>query len=774
MALPRLLILWLAPLVLAFAATPGAAVAGDPGVEFVVDSCADGQDVMIGDGICANDTDPPGACTLRAALTEANQTPAKDTITLPACEIVLSLDGVNSEDQNADGDLDILESVTIQGTPGQDGPATRIVVPEGRSHRAIDIAALFPRTVELFDLEIRGGSAANDFGVDGQGGVVRATYLPLRIERSVLAEGTAYEGGCLLSRGDLTIEDSVFEGCSSDIDGAAISAQNGAVNPVTVSIESTTIRDASPRPASTTLSGAGLYLERANATLRLSTITDSHASEDGGGVFCTGGSVLVDRSELRSNRADRHGGGLSSDCTTTILDSTLDDNESGLHGGALHLQGEDASLLVDRSTLSNNRADGVGGALWDVTTQTSPSFMSTLRNSTLSGNRAIAQGGAIYKSGSGSGSMSILNATLYGNEASAGQNLANYGGSGEDIHVAASILALPDTNAGASCFSASNGAIVSFGGNIAHDASCGFLEQSDAENTDPEISPLTLFSDERTATHRPLLGSPAIDFVFDSSSCDPVDQRGQPRPTNGFCDSGAVELPDSLERSFAPGDLVRGGARNSGEFQIGTVGATAFSNNWPASQTPEQAIDELGQGHRNYVRLDAGLLVVPQTGSSVARSIQIWTGNDSAELDPASFELWGTNEPITDGPDAFPFSTFTLVASGELDLPLARTTGGSALLRQSTSQRIAFPNTSSFQSYLVLFPTVRDIAMADSIQIGEVALYTPEPSAGLISLVAVVVLGALRRRAPGRARMRRRASPRRAGRNRFHPPGVRV
>ncbi|MCZ6695774.1 MAG: CSLREA domain-containing protein, partial [Acidobacteria bacterium] len=70
---------------------------------FTVDSTADEVDATPGDGICAT---AGGACTLRAAVQEANADIAIDTIDLPAGIYSFSLAGMD-EDIAASGDLDI-------------------------------------------------------------------------------------------------------------------------------------------------------------------------------------------------------------------------------------------------------------------------------------------------------------------------------------------------------------------------------------------------------------------------------------------------------------------------------------------------------------------------------------------------------------------------------------------------------------------------------------------------------------------------------------------
>lgn len=68
---------------------------------FTVDSIEDAHDAAPGDGICASTI---GACTLRAAIEEANATPGQDLIEVPAGHYMLTL-----------GQLEVLDSAFITG-----------------------------------------------------------------------------------------------------------------------------------------------------------------------------------------------------------------------------------------------------------------------------------------------------------------------------------------------------------------------------------------------------------------------------------------------------------------------------------------------------------------------------------------------------------------------------------------------------------------------------------------------------------------------------------
>ena len=198
----------------------------------------------------------------------------------------------------------------------------------------------------------------------------------------------------------------------------------------------------------------------------------------------------------------------------------------------------------------------------------------------------------------------------------------------------------------------------------------------------------------------------------------------------------ALGMTSQLEAQlFSPTDAILGGERVGGQFVVGTAGTVANVNNWPVNESPDHAIDGVGQKYLNFGREDTGFIVTPASGSSVVTRLKFWTANDQEPRDPASFELWGTNADVT-GPGPFALAGFDLIASGPLALPATRNLGGMNDLDSANSQIVSFSNSDSYTSYLVLFPTVKDGGSANSMQIAEVQANIPEPST--LAMVLVV------------------------------------
>jgi hypothetical protein len=108
------------------------------------------------------------------------------------------------------------------------------------------------------------------------------------------------------------------------------------------------------------------------------------------------------------------------------------------------------------------------------------------------------------------------------------------------------------------------------------------------------------------------------------------------------------------------------------------------------------------------------MIITPAAGAKVITSMQITTADDDPNRDPASYQLYGTNSPIVSAENSQGNGeTWTLISEGPLTLPAER----------MVATDIAIANTASYTSYRLVFPTVKDAALANSMQISGVQFF---------------------------------------------------
>lgn len=271
-----------------------------PGVAaiFVVDNATfDLGDIVKGDGICAFFGTAPGACTLRAAIQEANALPGTDLILLPAGTYVLSL--VGQDDDATYGDLDVTGAVGIFGA----GPGESVVDADGVD-RIFDI--LTPVSVSVWGVTLTGGNTADVGGavrvvpegasltlgncriygnMANSGGAVHS-FGATTIERCSFSANRAQtgtitnpDGGAIWSHGTLDVDSSSFSSNVADGFGGAIVLYNA----IGATIVASTISGNSP-------SG----IDALNTTFSLESTTVAFHSESGlDATACCGNSALV-------------------------------------------------------------------------------------------------------------------------------------------------------------------------------------------------------------------------------------------------------------------------------------------------------------------------------------------------------------------------------------------------------------------------------------------------------------------------------------------------
>jgi autotransporter-associated beta strand protein len=194
------------------------------------------------------------------------------------------------------------------------------------------------------------------------------------------------------------------------------------------------------------------------------------------------------------------------------------------------------------------------------------------------------------------------------------------------------------------------------------------------------------------------------------------------------CASAPSAEAASIFAGVPLGDQILGGQLVGTNFNIGFAGTAGGVNNWPGAESPDHVIDNVNFKYLNFAETNTGFLVNPVFNGgngSVVTSMQLWVANDAADRDPASYTVYGTNTAQNFANTVFDVTQFSQISTGTLALPAARPgTGNDASpLNNAFSQTVNFANSTAYKYYLVIFPTVRNGAGANSMQIGEVQFF---------------------------------------------------
>lgn len=175
---------------------------------------------------------------------------------------------------------------------------------------------------------------------------------------------------------------------------------------------------------------------------------------------------------------------------------------------------------------------------------------------------------------------------------------------------------------------------------------------------------------------------------------------------------------------------------------VAVDGIKADDSRYPGGENPPKAIDDnSGTKYLNFGKEQAGLIVTNSQGQADVNWMRLTTANDATNRDPASYELYGTNDPIqsVDNSDGLGGEVWTLISSGPLSLPLAR---------MDSTTIVPINASALYNSFKLIFPTLRNAPATSSMQIANVQFYVvPEPSTVvLVAMGGLAVVVARRRR----------------------------
>jgi CSLREA domain-containing protein len=172
-------------------------------LEFVVNATVDRPDINPGNGSCNPEGLLPPACSLRAAIMEANAHPGEHVITLfdGGAKYLITRDGDEFEDQALTGDLDIHGHITILSFD-----ETRPMISGGFIDRVFDIMP--GATLIIDNVDVGGGRA-----VKGGAFWVRGTLQDagtLGIQNSSISLNIGEDGGAISNDGLLVLNSVEF------------------------------------------------------------------------------------------------------------------------------------------------------------------------------------------------------------------------------------------------------------------------------------------------------------------------------------------------------------------------------------------------------------------------------------------------------------------------------------------------------------------------------------------------------------------------------------
>lgn len=258
----------------------------------------------------------PGDCSLREAIRAANAVPGADLIVLPAGTYMLSLPPTKTDVDGANGDLNITDSLTIQGAG-----ATNTLI-DGNQLDAV---------------------------------LLIAPGINVTLNAVTIQNGLSSFGGAIYSSGDLTLNNAAVRNSTSpSTPGGGIYQNSGGA----LTLSNSTVSGNSA-PADT---GGGIY-NLGTVRLNNSTVSGNRSQGGGGGLANNGGTVYVINSTISGNRTDFNGGGINNwnngqvELFNTTLANNVADNDYNNSGSGGGIHTALGAIVVMRNSLIGNNSN---------------------------------------------------------------------------------------------------------------------------------------------------------------------------------------------------------------------------------------------------------------------------------------------------------------------------------------------------------------------------------------------------------------------------------
>jgi len=201
-----------------------------------------------------------------------------------------------------------------------------------------------------------------------------------------------------------------------------------------------------------------------------------------------------------------------------------------------------------------------------------------------------------------------------------------------------------------------------------------------------------------------------------------------------FTDSPVVTVPNV--GTYASYKMLFPTTNGSGLMQLSEASFFASNNGTgtdilQAGPASVRAIDTNRGTTKNFNDggANSGFIITPAVGTTVVDGFQITTANDATHRDPATYELYGTNQAIASADNSQGNGeSWTLISSGTF------TNDQVSLDRNDTGDIVSLTNSSVYQSYKFVFPTLRDPEQDNGFQVADIQMFgtidTPAPALG--------------------------------------------
>lgn len=136
--------------------------------------------------------------------------------------------------------------------------------------------------------------------------------------------------------------------------------------------------------------GGGLYMLNSQSRIISNTFVGNKCASRGGGMFCFGTKNIISKNSFISNSSEELGGGLClmSDSTIVISDNIFIYNTATIKGGGIHMSFSDPDIISN--IIANNYAQEKGGGIYCAY------YPSAIVNNEIVNNEAGQSGGGIY------------------------------------------------------------------------------------------------------------------------------------------------------------------------------------------------------------------------------------------------------------------------------------------------------------------------------------------------------------------------------------------